>query len=156
MKDKILEQGAQAFAETLQVPGGRTSFDFAVRAHREWFAQALARGLSWNHIIELLRRVGVRRDDGRPLSRGHLSAVYSRQRARRSSDIAATTPTQRAVAKTPMQSVRTMPRPTATTGPTVEDHTFASQSSRNTATENAQIRSFMARAANQRNHNAEE
>lgn len=75
-----LKNGAAAFAQTLMGPAGRISFDTTVGQHLDWFSTALARGLSWHQIIELLRRAGVTRDDGRPLARGHLSAVYSRQR----------------------------------------------------------------------------
>lgn len=79
ISDYELKDGAQAFARTLRVPGGRTSFDYAVRQHIAWFDCALKRGLTWRGIIGLLHGEGVTRDDGRALSRGHLSSVYWRQ-----------------------------------------------------------------------------
>lgn len=85
-KDTDITEGAQAFARTLAGPAGRISFDAAVAQHLGWLTVALARGLSWNHIIELLRRAGVTRDDGRPLARGHLSSVHARQRRKAGND----------------------------------------------------------------------
>ena len=74
-----ITKGAVEFANTLLIADGRTSVDFAVSQHLEWFRSALDRGLSWAHIISLLHKAGVSRADGLPLSRGHLTAVYSRQ-----------------------------------------------------------------------------
>lgn len=79
ISDGELREGAREFARTLRVPGGRTSFDYAVRHHIVWFGSALERGLTWRGIIGLLHGEGVTRDDGRALSRGHLSGVYWRQ-----------------------------------------------------------------------------
>lgn len=154
MKDKTLEEGARAFARTLQVPGGRTSFDFAVRTHGVWFGTALARGLSWNQIIELLRQAGVCRDDGRPLSRGHLSKVYSRQKAATPA-VRANSPTAQSEQKAgPHRHARvSAPAPLAQHPPPPLGN--ASKALPTNSNKHAQIKSFMARAAQQRKYNAE-
>ncbi|MDP2782133.1 hypothetical protein [Devosia sp.] len=164
-QDTELKNGAAAFARTLVGPAGRISFDIAVGQHLGWFSTALARGLSWHQIIELLRRASVTRDDGRPLARGHLSAVYSRQRRKVHQQ-----PPGNAVEPPPAIGARppkppwqppsspARPRPASSTQKVQRDPEQASgtRPTEQTSTPtNSAIRSFMNRAAKQRNGNNE-
>lgn len=164
-RDTELKNGAEAFARTLAGPAGRISFDITVGQHLDWFSTALARGLSWHQIIELLRRAGVTRDDGRPLARGHLSAVYSRQRRKihrhlRGKPVEGPPAIGARPPKPPWQShpSPTRPMPASSTQQVQRDPGLASgtRATKPTSTpNNSAIRSFMNRAAKQRNGNNE-
>lgn len=164
-QDTELKNGAAAFARTLVGPAGRISFDITVGQHLDWFSTALARGLSWHQIIELLRRAGVTRDDGRPLARGHLSAVYSRQRRKVHQH-----PSGKAVERPPAIGARppkppwpshpspARPKPASSTQRVQRDPELASgtrPTKQSSTPNNSAIRSFMNRAAKQRNGNNE-
>lgn len=83
LSDEDLIEGAQAIANDMRVGDARRlKLARIVDPHLDWFAQARARGLEWTDIIDVLFRAGVKRPDGRPLSRGHLSSlVWRRQQS---------------------------------------------------------------------------
>lgn len=85
VSDEALVRGAQDIADDLQIgQPRRLKLAKIIDDHLDWFARAQARGLEWNDIIDLLFKSGVTRPDGRPLSRGHLSAlVWRKQKAKK-------------------------------------------------------------------------
>jgi len=78
--DEELLVGARAIAADLRV-GDTRQLKLAriIDAHLHWFQRARQRGLEWTDIVGILFEVGVTRPDGRPLSRGHLSALVWRK-----------------------------------------------------------------------------
>ncbi|ODT65399.1 MAG: hypothetical protein ABS75_31925 [Pelagibacterium sp. SCN 63-23] len=84
LSDEDLIEGAQAIANDMRIGDThRLKLARIIDPHLDWFAQARARGLEWTDIIDVLFRAGVKRPDGRPLSRGHLSSlVWRRQQSK--------------------------------------------------------------------------
>lgn len=81
LKNRGIEVGAKAIANDLQLPGGRRKkLARIVVEHLEWFDLAEARGMTWDDMIAVLAAAGVKREDGRPLSRGALSSAVWRKR----------------------------------------------------------------------------
>ena len=81
LKNRDIEAGAKAIASDLQLPGGRRKkLARVVAEHLEWFEHAEARGMTWDDMIAVLAAAGVKRADGRPLSRGALSSAVWRKR----------------------------------------------------------------------------
>lgn len=81
MKNRDIETGAKTIASDFHLPGGRRKkLARLVAEHLAWFDLAEARGLTWDDMIAVLAAAGIRRDDGRPLSRGALSSAVWRKR----------------------------------------------------------------------------
>ena len=59
--------------------GGRIKLARVIDSHLGWFERARGRGLEWSDIVAVLARAGATRGDGRPLSRGHISALVWRK-----------------------------------------------------------------------------
>jgi len=78
--DEELLRGAKAIAADLRVGAARRlKLAKIIDGHLDWFERARRRGLEWTDIVGILFEVGVARPDGRPLSRGHLSALVWRK-----------------------------------------------------------------------------
>jgi len=78
--DEELLVGAQTIAADLRVRETRQlKLARIIDGHLDWFERARRRGLEWTDIVGILFEVGVTRPDGRPLSRGHLSALVWRK-----------------------------------------------------------------------------
>jgi hypothetical protein len=77
--DEAINAGAKVIARWLKAPGGGGSFDDAVIEHRVWFQGAHARGMKCPAIVDVLYNAGIKRENGLPLSQGHVRGVLSRR-----------------------------------------------------------------------------
>jgi hypothetical protein len=79
-RDRDLVEGARSIAEDMLLPNGRQArLARIIDAHLWWFEAARRRGCAWDDIIEMLYAAGVKRPDGRALSRGHVSSLVWRK-----------------------------------------------------------------------------
>lgn len=89
MDDDAIKEGARKIAAALRSPAGQIMLARVVGGHLDWFDLVKRRGLSWDQMIRVLTDAGATRENGLPISRGHLSSAVWRARQERPGKVAA-------------------------------------------------------------------